>query len=35
MFKKNDEIVSEPYIPIHETVELNDNGEYVLRVAQH
>jgi hypothetical protein len=35
MFKKNDEIISEPYIPVHEEIALNDNGEYVLRVAQH
>lgn len=35
MFKKNGEIVSEPYIPIHEDVDVNDNGEYILRVSSH
>ena len=35
MFKKNGEIVSEPYIPIHEDINLNDNGEYILRIGAH
>ena len=35
MFKKNDDIVTEPYIPVHEELAPNDNGEYVLRVSAH
>ena len=35
MFKKNGDIVTEPYIPVHEELAPNDNGEYVLRVAEH
>jgi len=35
MFKKNGEIVSEPYIPVHEDVDLNDQGEYELSIRAH
>lgn len=35
MFMKNGEIVSEPYIPVHEEVDKNDDGYYMLRVRAH
>ena len=35
MFKKNGEIVSEPYIPVHEELVADANGVYTLRVAEH
>lgn len=35
MFMKNGDIVSEPYIPIHEDVVPDDEGYYVMRVAKH
>ena len=35
MFMKNGDIVSEPYIPVHEEVDKNDDGFYVLRVRAH
>lgn len=35
MFKKDGDIVTEPYIPVHEELAPNDNGEYVLRVSAH
>lgn len=35
MFMKNGEIVSEPYIPVHEEVDKDDKGNYLLRVKAH
>ena len=35
MLVKNDEIVSEPYIPENEAVKTNEKGEYVLTIAPH
>lgn len=35
MFMKNGEIVSEPYIPVHEEVDKDDKGKYLLRVKAH
>lgn len=35
MFMKNGEIVSEPYIPIHEELDKDDKGKYLLRVKAH
>ena len=35
MFKKDGQIVSEPYIPVHEQLVPDDNGEIILRVAEH
>ena len=35
MFKKNGEIVSEPYIPVHEELVADADGVYTLRVASH
>ena len=35
MLVKNDEIVSEPYIPTHAEITANDNGEYVITVEAH
>lgn len=35
MFKKNNEIVSEPYIPIHEEIVEGEDGTYTLRVGSH
>lgn len=35
MFKKDGQIVSEPYIPIHEELVADDNGDIILRVASH
>ena len=35
MFKKNGEIVSEPYIPYHEEMTPNDDGFYALSVRAH
>ncbi len=32
MFKKNDEIISEPYIPVHETPNENEDGTYTIRI---
>ena len=33
MFKKNDEIITEPYIPKHEDVSQDEEGNYILRVT--
>ena len=35
MFMKNGEIVSEPYIPVHENIEPDDEGLYVMTVSKH
>ena len=35
MFMKNGEIVSEPYIPVHENIEPDDEGFYVMTVSKH
>ena len=35
MFMKDGEIISEPYIPIHEEVIVDDEGYYPIRVAAH
>ena len=36
MFKKNDEIITEPYIPKHEDVSQDEEGNYILRItSQH
>lgn len=35
MFMKNGEIVSEPYIPVHENIEPDDEGYYVITVSKH
>ena len=35
MLVKDDEIISEPYIPTHATVEANDAGEYIITVEPH
>lgn len=35
MFMKNGEIVSEPYIPVHENIEPDDEGYYVMTVSKH
>ena len=35
MLVKDDEIVSEPYIPTHATITANEKGEYVLTVENH
>ena len=35
MLVKNDEIVSEPYIPENEAIKTNEKGEYVLTIAPH
>ena len=35
MLVKDDEIVSEPYIPTHAEITANDNGEYVITVEAH
>ena len=32
---KNGEIVSEPYIPVHENIEPDDEGYYVITVSKH
>ena len=34
MFKKNDEIISEPYIPVHETPNENADGTYTIRIPK-
>ena len=35
MLVKDDEIVTEPYIPVHATIEADENGEYMITVAPH
>ena len=35
MFKKNGDIVSEPYIPVHETPALGEDGMYTITVTSH
>ena len=35
MFKKNGDIVSEPYIPVHETPALGEDGMYAITVTAH
>ena len=35
MLVKDDEIISEPYIPVHATIEANEAGQYVMTVAPH
>ena len=35
MFKKNGEIVSEPYIPFHEVITPDENGDYALSIRAH
>ena len=35
MLVKDDEIISEPYIPVHADIEPNENGEYVITVGPH
>ena len=34
IFKKNDEIISEPYIPVHETPNENADGTYTIRIPK-
>lgn len=35
MFKKGDEIISEPYIPVHEDLTEGDDGKYLLTIKSH
>ena len=35
MLVKDDEIVSEPYIPTHAEITANENGEYIITVEAH
>ncbi len=35
MFMKGDDVITEPYIPTHENLTANEDGEYVLNIAAH
>lgn len=35
MFMKNGEIISEPYLPVHEEVEADEEGKYTILVSAH
>jgi hypothetical protein len=35
MFMKGDDVITEPYIPTHENLSANEDGEYVLNIAAH